>query len=111
MARRRFLKYKKDKFRSKFERKVYEELSSIKDLKVSYESEKIRYLVHREALYTPDFVIVSKKGKTFYLETKGRFLSRDRKKHLEIKEQHPLVDIRFLFMQDQVLYKGSETRY
>ena len=50
-------------------------------------------------------------GKKFFLESKGRFIARDRKKHLLIKEQNPKLDIRFLFMQDQVLYKGSDTTY
>ena len=47
-----------------------------------------------------------------YIETKGRFLGSDRSKHLLIKEQHPELDIRFVFTNpDQKLYKGAKSRY
>ena len=47
-----------------------------------------------------------------YIEAKGRFLSSDRTKMLMIQQQHPDIDIRFLFMNcHQKLYKGSKTSY
>jgi hypothetical protein len=58
--------------------------------------------------YTPDF----KLSNGIYIETKGRFLLDDRKKHLYIKEQYPDLDIRFVFQNPKTkLYKGSKTTY
>lgn len=76
----------------------------------TYEDTTIRYIKpetkHR---YTPDFFI-TKKG--IYIETKGRFLPEDRKKHLLIKQQHPDVDIRFVFTRSKSpIRKGSKTTY
>lgn len=46
------------------------------------------------------------------METKGVFSAKDRKKHLLIKEQHPELDIRFVFQRStNALYKGSPTTY
>jgi hypothetical protein len=46
------------------------------------------------------------------IETKGIFDSDDRKKHMLIKEQHPELDIRFVFSNAQTkLYKKSPTSY
>jgi hypothetical protein len=44
------------------------------------------------------------------IETKGRFLASDRKKHLLIKQQHPHLDIRFVFSRAKApITKGSKT--
>jgi hypothetical protein len=46
------------------------------------------------------------------IETKGRFLVADRKKHMLIKRQHPHLDIRFVFSNSkQKLNKASRTTY
>lgn len=69
-------------------------------LSVSYgfETEKINYTKPASNhTYTPDFVIKTRSGKKIYVETKGRFLYDDAKKHLLVKEQHPDLDIRFVF--------------
>lgn len=58
--------------------------------------------------YTPDFPIHPK----VYIETKGRFLAADRKKHLLIKEQHPDIEVRFVFSRSaSPITKGSKTTY
>ena len=45
-------------------------------------------------------------------ETKGRFLTDDRKKHLLIRAQSPELDIRFLFQNSKSkISKGSKTTY
>jgi hypothetical protein len=63
-----------------------------------FESEKIDYIKpSTKHTYTPDFVITKGNGEKMYVETKGRFLFEDAKKHLLIKEQHPELDIRFVF--------------
>ena len=47
-----------------------------------------------------------------YIEAKGRFITSDRQKHLLIKEQHPELDIRFLFQNaNNTISKTSSTTY
>tara|TARA_R100000541_G_scaffold52375_1_gene60078 strand:+ start:389 stop:823 length:435 start_codon:yes stop_codon:yes gene_type:complete len=79
---------------------------------VVYETDKIAYEVPmRNAKYTPDFKL-PKQGGFFYVETKGIFDLADRKKHQLIREQHPDIDIRFVFSNaNNKLYKGSKTTY
>jgi hypothetical protein len=91
-------------YRSKFEAKI---ASDLKDLKLKYEKSKIEYIEPQtKHQYTPDFEV--KKG--VFLETKGRFLSADRKKHLLLKAQHPNLIIIFIFMKpDQILGKRLGT--
>lgn len=92
------------KYKSKFE-KLFAETLTNKRIKFKYEPDRIKYTSIRH--YVPDFKI----GK-LYIETKGRFTSFDRAKHLLIKEQHPELDIRFVFMNPyNKLYKGSNTTY
>jgi len=46
------------------------------------------------------------------VETKGRFVLADRKKHKLIKEQHPELDIRFVFSNSNTkISKKSKTTY
>ena len=80
--------------------------------KVEYETEKILYLVpSSNHKYTPDFKL-PKTGGFFYIESKGRFELTDRKKHEYIREQHPDIDLRFVFSNARSkLYKGSKTTY
>lgn len=75
----------------------------------TYEKTKIRYIKPAsEHQYTPDFVL----DNGIIVETKGRFLVADRKKHLLIKRQHPELDIRLVFSNSkQKLAKGSYTTY
>ena len=57
--------------------------------------------------YTPDFYL-PKHG--FYLEAKGIFTARDRKKHIWIKEQYPELDLRFVFQNARLpIRRGSKT--
>src|SRR5882724_5115164 len=46
------------------------------------------------AAYTPTFVLSD--GKTI-IQNKGRFMTLDRQKHLQVKAQHPELDVRFVF--------------
>ena len=76
-------------------------------VKYTYEKKKIRY-VTKPKIYTPDFVL----SNGIIVETKGRFISSDRAKHLLIKEQHPDLDIRFVFSNaNNRLSKKSSTTY
>jgi hypothetical protein len=46
------------------------------------------------------------------IESKGRFLAADRRKHLAIQKQHPNLDIRFVFTNSRSrLSKGAKSTY
>lgn len=74
-----------------------------------YEELVINYIKPaRKAKYTPDFVL----DNGIIIESKGRFLVADRQKHLFVKEQHPELDIRFVFSNSkQRISKASTTTY
>lgn len=62
----------------------------------------------RKAKYTPDFVLPN----GIIIETKGRFVTADRQKHILVKAQHPELDIRFVFSNPrQRISKTSSTTY
>ena len=74
----------------------------------TYEQKKIKWVDLKYRTYTPDFVLAN----GIIIETKGRFLTDDRRKHKEIKKQYPQLDIRFVFTNCKTrLYKGSNTTY
>lgn len=99
-------------FRSGLESTVHAQLIGA-GLDVEYESERIEYVKPaRKSKYTPDFPIKTASGKKVYIETKGRFTTEDRQKHLLIKEQHPHLDIRFVFSNSRArISKQSATSY
>lgn len=74
-----------------------------------YEQHKVLYTIpvsYHE--YTPDFRLPN----GIFIETKGRFVLDDRKKHILIKQQHPELDIRFVFQNSKnKIRKGSPTTY
>lgn len=74
-----------------------------------YEPDKIAYEIPRSMhKYTPDFKIKDK----VYIEVKGIFDSDDRKKHLLVKQQHPDIQIKFLFGKPHnKLNRASKTTY
>ena len=79
-----------------------------KKIKFTYEKEKIKWVDLKVRTYTPDFVL----GNGIIVETKGRFISVDRRKHKEIKKQFPELDIRFVFANSRAkLYKGAKSSY
>jgi hypothetical protein len=95
------------RFRSGLEERTAKYLNKLK-VKFTYEKIKIRWQDLRYRTYTPDFVLAN----GIIVETKGRFITSDRQKHLMIKEQHPDLDIRFVFSNpNSKLYKGSKTTY
>lgn len=99
-------------YRSGFEGIIDAELTA-KGVPHAYESEVISYVKpERKSRYTPDFPIKTKSGKKIYIETKGRFLTADRQKHLLIKAQRPDLDIRFVFTNSNArISKLSTTTY
>lgn len=59
--------------------------------------------------YTPDFLLL-RNG--IIVETKGRFVTADRQKHLLVQAQFPSLDIRFVFSNSrQRISKQSQTTY
>lgn len=107
------------KFFKKFRRSGLEDAieKELKKKKVVYKYEpkdgKIPYIIPESLhTYTPDFVIKTKSGKEIIIETKGIWDSDDRKKHLLIRQQHPHLDIRFVFSRSKSrIRKGSKTTY
>ena len=95
-------------YRSGLEDKVAKQLE-LKGVKVEYETTKIKYVVPESLhTYTPDFILPN----GIIVETKGRFVVADRKKHLLIQKQHPHKDIRFVFSNSKTkISKGSKTSY
>lgn len=58
--------------------------------------------------YTPDFELPN----GIIVETKGRFVTADRQKHLLIRAQWPWIDIRFVFSNSRArISKQSQTTY
>ncbi len=111
MARKRYNQTSaamKHGYRSGLEEKVSAELKE-KNVHFEYETKKIEYTVpEKKSKYTPDFILPN----GIIVETKGRFVSADMKKHLLVKEQHPELDIRFLFQNSKnKIRKGSKTTY
>ncbi len=94
-------------YRSGLEDRVSKQLKSL-SVPVKYEEMKIKYAINEVRTYTPDFEIPN----GIIIETKGRFVVADRKKHLLIKKQHPDLDIRFVFSNSKAkINKGSKTTY
>ncbi len=100
-------RYYKGDHRSGLEDSITEFLKD-KQEEVRYEKLKIEWEDLKYRTYTPDYEL----DNGIFIEAKGRFLPEDRRKHLEIKKQHPELDIRFVFSNAKApLNKGSKTRY
>jgi len=95
-------------FRSGLELQIDESLKQ-RGIDGEYEKHIIKYTkpeTHHK--YHPDFRLPN----GIFVETKGRFLTDDRKKHLLIKSQFPELDIRFLFQNAKTkISKASKTTY
>ena len=73
-----------------------------------YEEIKIEWEDLAYRTYTPDFIL----NNGIIIETKGRFMAADRRKHIAIKKQHPKLDIRFVFTNSKAkLSKGAKSSY
>jgi hypothetical protein len=94
-------------YRSGLESKVSAQLTEA-GVNFEYETFKIEYQVNETRKYTPDFRLPN----GIIVETKGRFVSDDRKKHLLVQKQHPDLDIRFVFTNSKAkLNKGAKSTY
>ena len=91
--------------RSGFEADVLDVLDR-NGVEYGYESIRIPYTTHHH--YTPDVVL----GNGVVVELKGRFLSVDRAKLLNVKKNNPHLDLRMVFYRaNEKLRKGSKTSY
>lgn len=99
-------------FRSGLEKKLEETLTKL-NIPFKYEEQKIEYIQpEQKRTYTPDFIVPKKDGSLMYIETKGRWVTEDRKKMEMIFEQYPYLDIRFVFGNSNgKIRKGSKTTY
>lgn len=95
-------------FKSGLEENISQQIES-KGIEVQYESQKVDYIVPASKhTYSPDFRLPN----GIIVETKGRFVVADRKKHLLVKQQHPELDIRFVFSNSKnKISKNSKTTY
>ena len=77
--------------------------------KVYYEEHTLEFSQPQKLRrYTPDFIL----SNGIVIETKGRFNTSDRQKHLMIKLCHPDLDLRFVFSNpNQTISKQSKTTY
>jgi|TARA_R100000008_G_scaffold35865_1_gene20437 hypothetical protein len=95
------------KYKSRFERRFAADLKQ-RRIVFDYEKHKFSYQPKIKT-YTPDFYMPEF---DLFVETKGFFNVADRVKHLLIKEQHPDVDIRFIFMNPFTkINRKSSTTY
>ena len=109
--------------RSRFEKTVAKQLD---DKGMAYEYEKYSYeydeplrknqarcaecgssTLLRTGWYTPDFFL----DNGVIIESKGRFTAADRRKMVAVKEHHPDLDIKLLFMRNNRIHKNSQTTY
>jgi len=95
-------------YRSGFEHTVADQLTEAK-INFEYETTVINYIKpETNHTYTIDFTLPN----GILVETKGRWVLEDRKKHLLIKKQHPELDIRMVFQNPNgKIRKGSKTTY
>ena len=99
---------KKYGFKSGLEETISQQIES-QGFKVEYETEKVPYIIPASNhTYSPDFKLPN----GIRVETKGRFVAADRKKHLLVKEHNPHLDIRFVFSNSKnKISKKSKTTY
>jgi hypothetical protein len=109
--------------RSKFEDRIAKDLKNA-GIKFTYETWSYEYEeplrknlarcascgstdLLRTGWYTPDFFLEN----GTIIETKGRFTAADRRKMVAVREAHPDLDIKMLFMRDNKIHKNSKTYY
>ena len=93
------------KYRSGFEQTLANQLQRSG---VAFEYETIKLEYQKIATYTPDFILPN----GIIIEAKGVWTVEDRTKHLLVRQQHPHLDIRLVFMNAfNKIRKGSNTTY
>ena len=95
-------------YRSGLEESISTQLTS-RGIPFKFEETKINFVQpEKKRFYLPDFELPN----GILVETKGRFLTADRQKHLWVQKQYPELDIRFVFSNANTkLSKISKTSY
>lgn len=94
-------------YRSQFELNLARNLVE-NNVEFTYEDTSVTY-IPKPRTYTPDFFIPAT---SIYVEAKGHLDKDDRVKMVLVKQQHPELDIRFVFLRaSNKIYKGSKTTY
>ena len=102
-----FYAVRKRGYRSQLEETIAKQIVKAKH-KLRYEKTKIKWVDFAIRSYTPDFVL----DNGIIIEVKGFWSTSDRRKHVEIKQQYPDLDIRLLFENSKrKIRKGSSTTY
>tara|TARA_Y100000004_G_scaffold189220_1_gene244499 strand:- start:45 stop:398 length:354 start_codon:yes stop_codon:yes gene_type:complete len=92
-------------FRSGLEERVADLLVEL-GVKYEYESTKVPYVIQHS--YTPDFLLPN----GVWLECKGYWDSKDRKKIKTVIQQNPDIDLRMVFQAPyNTISKKSKTTY
>jgi hypothetical protein len=89
----------KNGYRSGLEDDIAKDLKD-RGVEFEYEKLKVQWQLLENKTYTPDFKLPN----GIIIESKGRFVQADRKKHLIIQDQHPFLDIRFVFSNSRLSY-------
>jgi hypothetical protein len=116
---------KTGRFRSTYEKILWDALAKMDFRQVQYEEIKLPYIqtkpigkfkyacarcgsneVGYEGVYTPDFII----NGNIILEAKGVFSVKDRKKMLAVRAAHPEYVFHLQFMYDNWLWKNRKTK-
>ncbi len=110
------------KYKSKFEERIAGELKK-RRVEFDYEKVHLEYSkpvyngmcqdckgehVISQRFYTPDFYLPKQK---IFIETKGKFTPENRTKMIHVKECHPELEIKMLFMRDNWITKAKKKRY
>ncbi len=97
------------KLKSGFERTVLDVLL-VKGIEVDYEVEAVPFTPAPKTK-TFDFWVTTRTGKRIVIECKGPWLPEVRRDECLAIEQNPQLDVRYVFMRDQPIRRGSKTRY
>lgn len=92
----------KPKGRGGFEPTIMKDLER-RGIVYEYEAHALPYQIEHE--YTPDFKIGD-----MYIEAKGYFRQDAQRKMRKVKEQHPDLDIRFVFQKINSTVQGAKRR-
>ena len=96
---------KKRTFRSKLEEQVADLLGQLK-VEYEYETHQVAYTIMHH--YNPDFILPN----GIYLEAKGYWDAKDRRKILAVVKDNPDIDLRMVFQAPfNKISKKSRTTY
>jgi hypothetical protein len=95
-------------WRSGLEERIAEQLNE-QGVAYQYETLTLKYKVDEVRRYTPDFILLHN---GIVVESKGHFITADRRKMKLVKYQYPKLDIRFVFSNPNTrISKTSKTTY